>query len=76
MEVRAICSVRPSINRSIGSDNYLLSLIGTRFLRDVHVLAERLGRDEHKMLIVIHGGHAATSYTLHVCAEWSIKVGF
>ena len=56
---RAICPQSPSVKRSIEPDNYLLSLIGTRFLRDVHVPAERLGREEHKMLIVIHGGHAA-----------------
>ena len=60
----AICPQSPSVKRSIEPDNYLLSLIGTRFLRDVHVPAERLGRSEHKMLIVIHGGHAAPVWAL------------
>ena len=60
----AICPQSPSVKRSIEPDNYLLSLIGTRFLRDVHVPAERLRRSEHKMLIVIHGGHAAPVWAL------------
>ena len=76
MAVRAISPVPPSINRSIGSDNYLLSLIGLAFLRDVGILQKMRRHGAHKMLIVIHGGHAAASYGAHVCAVWSIKVGF
>ena len=62
MAVRAICSVPQSINRSIGSDNYLLSLIGLAFLRDVGISQKMRRHGAHKTLIVIHGGHEATSY--------------